>query len=257
MRSHHPNQKIRERAAGLVEDGHFNGRIRENWDRLELPLHVRKPQIWTAWSDLFHAFVGLYFQYEAFEMMMNCPQHTFIVCTKRANRMKEVMHSIWFQLSRNYPNIKLPLPNVIGMVTAENQEMADERIPLLLDTKFAMRGVSVEPMLEPIDIEKYLLSCGDCGNRGSTAYVNYNNNLCQRACIKGGEGSALDWVICGCESGTNRRHCDIDWVRSLRDQCVAAGVPFLLKQLEINGKLSHMPELDGKVWDEFPRGIRL
>ena len=62
----------------------------------------------------------------------------------------------------------------------------------------------------------------------------------------------LHWVIAGGESGPKRRTSKIDWFRSLRDQCQGEGVPFFLKQMEINGRIIHMPELDGKVWDEKP-----
>lgn len=62
----------------------------------------------------------------------------------------------------------------------------------------------------------------------------------------------IDWLICGCESGPGRRPTDPDWIRALRDQCVNAGVPFFLKQMEVDGKLVKMPELDGRVWDQMP-----
>jgi protein gp37 len=62
----------------------------------------------------------------------------------------------------------------------------------------------------------------------------------------------LDWVICGCESGPGARPINIDWARSLRDQCKSAGVSFFLKQIPINGKLVKMPELDGVVWNDYP-----
>jgi protein gp37 len=60
-------------------------------------------------------------------------------------------------------------------------------------------------------------------------------------------------VIAGCESGPNRRETKTEWARNLRDQCVDAGVPYMLKQLDIGGKLVKMPELDGKVWDGMPK----
>jgi protein gp37 len=62
----------------------------------------------------------------------------------------------------------------------------------------------------------------------------------------------LDWVIMGCESGPNRRPMDIEWARSMRDQCQAANVPFFLKQMEIDGKVVKMPALDGVVYDQYP-----
>lgn len=67
------------------------------------------------------------------------------------------------------------------------------------------------------------------------------------------EDGRFDWVIAGCESGQKRRPMDIEWARSVRDQCVEAGVPYFVKQMEVDGKIQHMPELDGRVWDEYPR----
>jgi len=114
-----------------------------------------------------------------------------------------------------------PIGNVMLGVTAENQETANERTPLLVKTPAAVRFVSVEPMLSRVNIGPWL--------------------------------GRLDWVICGSESGPRRRETNIEWVRSLRDQCVKANVPFFLKQLEYERGLVSMPELDGRVWDQIPR----
>jgi len=65
--------------------------------------------------------------------------------------------------------------------------------------------------------------------------------------------TGIGWAIIGCESGPRRRPANIEWFRSIRDQCVSADVPFFLKQMDINGRLVKMPELDGRVWDEFPK----
>lgn len=97
------------------------------------------------------------------------------------------------------------------------------RISRLVGTIWPRRFVSFEPLLEDV---------------GHVPHVD-----------------ALDWIIVGCESGPGRRPMELDWARSIRDQCVEAGVPFFLKQAEIDGKLVKMPELDGKVWDEMPTGM--
>ena len=62
-------------------------------------------------------------------------------------------------------------------------------------------------------------------------------------------------MIAGCESGRNARPMDLGWVRSLRDQCIAAGVPFFLKQAMEGGEVVSLPTLDGKVWDQFPAEV--
>jgi protein gp37 len=106
-------------------------------------------------------------------------------------------------------------------VTAENQEQTDKRIPVLSQTPAEIRFVSVEPMLGPVDLSRHLMY--------------------------------LDWVICGSESGPGRRPTEISWIRSLRDQCVSAGVSFFLKQMDVDGQLVKMPELEGKTWAQFPQ----
>lgn len=112
-----------------------------------------------------------------------------------------------------------PLPNVWLGVSVENQAMADQRIPHLLKTPAAVRFVSVEPMLGPVDLTRWL--------RRSVSSIDYAQRVGH-----GNQGAAdrLDWVICGGESGPRARPMHPDWARSLRDQCRAADVPFFFKQ---------------------------
>lgn len=127
-------------------------------------------------------------------------------------------------------NFRWPLPNVWLGVSAENQEWADKRIHLLLQTPAAVRFVSYEPALGPIDFRPYLN-----GRPISSPFP-----------------VGLDWIIAGSESGPKRRPADIRWYRSVRDQCQAAGIAFFFKQHIIDGKKTGLPELDGKQWEEFP-----
>ena len=278
-------------------EGRWNGRIRLMEKNLDLPLRVKKPQIWAVWNDLFHEDVSDEFLDRAFGVMLACkifnniPNHVFLILTKRPERMQkyfsippvellkrwsfaadgitrtddpdvlfnELVYSAtcrdWDENGRNsggsehkpwgYINKLWPLPNVWFGTTAENQAMADKRIPVLLQTPAAKRFVSIEPMLSKMDLRN-LKYDGDIldamageylSTDGSEAYVPWNK---------------LDWVICGGESGPHRRATDIDAIRNLRDQCVAAGVPFFLKQMEVGGKLVKMPELDGQRWAQWP-----
>ena len=114
-------------------------------------------------------------------------------------------------------------PNVWLGVTAENQRMWDRRVPTLARIPAVVRFVSVEPMLSPV--YPWLPS-----------------------------GQRIDWVIAGCESGPQRRICDPDWIRELRDGCLRANTPFFLKQMEIGGHLVRMPALAGREWDQVPTG---
>ena len=132
-----------------------------------------------------------------------------------------------------------PLPNVWLGVSVEDQTRADERIPLLLDTPAAVRFVSAEPLLGVIDLETAWHGesaldgeCwGECGwcEKGYPPLHNCQRGKQSNADYQRGR-DGLDWVIVGGESGPNARPMNPDWARSLRDQCVAAGVPFFMKQ---------------------------
>ncbi len=123
------------------------------------------------------------------------------------------------------------MPNVWLGTSVETQETANERIPLLLETPAAVRFLSCEPLLGPIDL-------------------NATHEMASVNMMDGG----IDWVIAGGESGPHYRLMDIEWARSLRDQCVVAGVSFFYKQ--DSGRKSGMnPTLDGQEWHEFPRQL--
>jgi protein gp37 len=187
-------------------------------DRLEEPLSWRAPQrvFVNSMSDLFHDDVPGDFIDHVWTVMREAPQHTFQILTKRAERMLKLM--------RHYP----PLSNVWLGVSVENQHFADERIELLMQTPAAVKFISAEPLLGHIFLQNHFLLGID----------------------------GLDWVICGGESGPGARPMDSDWVRSLRDQCTAAGVPFFFKQWGGRNKKVTGRELDGLEWNQFPHARR-
>ena len=127
----------------------------------------------------------------------------------------------------------------------EDQATADERIPVLLKTHAPVRFLSVEPLLGPVDLTRIAHQNGD-PDQYYNAVDGYEIS-CGQFQIDG-----LDWVIVGSESGHKARLCDVNWVRSLRDQCFNANVPFFWKQHRENGRKISTPELDGKQWVEFP-----
>ena len=213
-------------------DGRWNGTIQLVKERLEDPLRWKKPRrvFVNSMSDLFHEDIGFEI-WKIFDIMAQTPQHTYMILTKRPKNM--------FSFCQEYDPHDLapyPLPNVWLGVSVEDQKTADERIPLLLQTPAAKRIVSVEPMLGALYVNTYL--------RNYTYNDRYDD-------FDIGE-KQIDWVIAGCESGAHRRPCNPDWLRSLRDQCNDACVPFFLKQMDIDGKVVKMPALDGRVWDERP-----
>jgi len=246
-------------------------------ERLARPLGWKKPRrvFVNSMSDLFHPDVPFEFLDRVFAVMALASQHTFMICTKRAERMHRYFwHLLDISTRSDFAELAIPFlkkhpgvpgrkddgwpfPNVWLGVTAENQEQADARIPILLDTPAAKRFVSVEPMLGPVDLTRFAYPRGDgirnnvyrcekCGHVANgkhftrvssspdgTEYdsVCPNCHLDEWDDIGPTKVGRLDWVICGGESGPKARPMHPEWARALRDQCAAAGVPFFFKQL--------------------------
>lgn len=226
-----------------------------DWEMLLAPLKWKRPRkiFVCSQTDLFGEFVPDEMIDRVFVVMALCPQHTFQVLTKRAQRMEQY-HSQERPLSsvaddvasqaehtgrivwdprgnerHNYfgcgkigdiSNRRMwpgwPLPNVWSGVTAEDQQRADERIPHLLRTPAEKRFVSVEPMLGRVDLAPYLSGI----NSGWSGRADESPRT-----------EKLDWVIVGGESGAGARPLNEAHVRNLRDQCNVAGVKFFLKQM--------------------------
>lgn len=221
IRSHQKNPKIKAQYGGVTTpDGKWNGNIKLLEQNLEIPQRIKKPTQFAIWNDLFHSDVEYEFIDSVLQVIGDCPRHTFLILTKRP----EVMLDYWTILPGELQDA---FPNVWLGVTAENQEQADKRIPILWQIPAAVRFVSVEPMLGPVDLS--------------------------RACPDWWESDGINWVICGEESGNKYRPLHPNWVRDLRDDCISAGVPFFLKQLWTMDKLIKLPKLDGKIWDQMPK----
>ncbi len=271
-----PNAKVSGPKKGLTDGIAFNGKIQLRWENLDLPLRTKKPAAWALWNDLFHEGVSDDFIFHALAIMALAEKHFFFVLTKRSSRMREFFQQefVWAliegQAQKIYhdrtgenPDEWLAvheLPNVIGMVTAENQEMADLRIPDLLATPWTIRGVSVEPMLGALDLTNITYK-GALKNvaPGTDLPFGVKINALTGDFHDGwdsGREAKLNWVICGCESGQQRRKTKIGWIRNLKNLCVAAGVPFFLKQSNgyVCGRsmVVKMPEMDGRTWDDLP-----
>jgi protein gp37 len=198
--------------------------VRLHPERLDMPGKWKQPQriFVNSMSDLFHEKLDLTHILTIFYRMATYDQHTYIVLTKRPKRMVEFF-DYWKEYielckAEGYGFFSPPLPNVWLGVSVENQAAADERIPLLMQTPAAVRFVSCEPLLGPVDIyesvyksprEKFYLV------PPKFSWLKSKN---------------IDWVIAGGESGPDARPMHPDWARSLRDQCREAAVPFFFKQ---------------------------
>lgn len=215
-------------------------------ERLDAPLHWRKPRriFVNSMSDLFHEDVSFNFIDRVFAAMALSPQHTFQILTKRPERLLAwatdeqlgrwgyvdgCARQIWREYSgKEFPVGKMlpfkPLPHVWLGVSVENQPTAEERIPLLLQTPAAVRFISAEPVIAPIQFRDEWLRCPGGAEYGhGLSRTTVHAGCCQKH-------SCLNWVIAGGESGPNARPSHPDWFRSLRDQCAAVGVPYFFKQ---------------------------
>ncbi|OFX56334.1 MAG: hypothetical protein A2066_12975 [Bacteroidetes bacterium GWB2_41_8] len=198
---------------------------------------LTKPSQWKdprmvfvcSMGDLFHESVSFETIEQIYDIMHSNDQHIFIVLTKRPERM----YKFWDWLLNKIAGVGIhdvnstSTDNVWIGVTAENQEQANNRIPVLLQIPAAKRFVSIEPMLGPVDLTKIP------AKYWGEEYDDLYNGLSLSSLYGGKDSSTpwhLNWVICGGESGPKARPMHPDWVRSVRDQCQSAGTPFFFKQ---------------------------
>ena len=218
------------------------------------PLHWRKPRMIFVCSmtDLFADFVPDAWIDKVFAVMALCPHHTFQILTKRSKRMRQycseqhaehrITSTTYLVRSGGNDNtgmISWPLPNVWLGVSCEDQQRADERIPDLLDTPAAVRFVSAEPLLGPIDFENIEITSWLDGLRKTLRPEPYSENWPKMFwdVLRGHQKwedkinqPKIDWIICGGESGAGHRPMQIEWAESIRQQCAKAGTAFFFKQ---------------------------
>jgi protein gp37 len=202
----------------------WTGRLNLLHDRLLEPLSWPKPQkvFVNSQSDLFHKDVPDWFIAEAFAVMALARRHTFQVLTKRHARMRSLLagarnNGFWDLMVKALfargisGGFVWPLPNLWLGVSVEDQRWADIRIPALRATPAAVRWVSCEPLLGPIDLARH---------------IRYEAEPGEGVLVR----PTLSWVVTGGETGPGARPAHPDWFRHLRDQCQAAGIAFFHKQ---------------------------
>lgn len=248
--AHNPNARIAGPRQGLVEKTtagvlRWTGEVRCLPDQLDVPLRWREPRrIFVCnQADLFHESVPDDFIEAVFGVMSLCGRHTFQILTKRAERMRRWVEGATLgrcqaeackrsvdivtprrRLDRadgEVINGPWPLPNVWLGVSVEDRRSRNDRIRELERTPAAVRFLSCEPLLEDL---------------GDLAL----------------EGTGIRWVIVGGESGPGARPCDVAWVRSLVEQCRAAGVPAFCKQLGAHVLDRNDAGFDGDDGDAWP-----
>lgn len=236
IRAGNPHPKVAAAFEGLTErrDGRLDwtGRINLLPDRLTQPLSWRKPKriFVNSQADLFHKDVPDEYIAKVFAVMALAPQHTFQVLTKRHARMRSLLnrpefkHAVAVEMvnlavraddpKNRRPVVAWPLPNVWMGVSVEDQKWADVRVPALLDTPAAVRWLSCEPLLGPVDLTNVAPGLV-YSNAGFNALVG---------------SKRLNWVVVGGESGPGSRAMHPEWARDIRDACTTASVPFFFKQ---------------------------
>ncbi|MFC3097335.1 DUF5131 family protein [Alteraurantiacibacter palmitatis] len=268
-------------------DPRWTGKVRFDDAELLKPLRWKKPRrvFVCSTADLFHESVPDEWIDRVFAVMALCPQHTFQVLTKRSSRMREyfagdqLMERIDCEmdcliaervdpLERRSDDLRAtapiieevwPLPNVWLGVSVEDQAAADSRIPDLLAAPAAIRFISAEPLLGPVDLRHVALSPADIVDsltcdcfhveRGIGIPAGEIGWTPEKGCTR------IDWVIAGGESGPGARPMHPDWARSLRDQCAAAGVPFFFKQWGEWFPCELLPDQgDETPWRTMPSG---
>lgn len=200
---------------GYPQDDPFRVSLHRN--RIDQPSRWNQPKkiFVCSMGDLFHKDVPFEFIDQVFYTIKVCRHHAFLILTKRPERMSD------YVIGRHKAKFPFVFPlgfNVYLGVTAENQKAADERIPTLLKIGAYKRFVSIEPMLEHINLDKYI--------------------------------DGLDWVIVGGESGSNARPMRPEWAMSIRDVCLQHNVPFFFKQWGGSSKDKGGRLLDGQEWNE-------
>jgi protein gp37 len=199
-------------------------------EKLGAPQHWKSPKrvFVNSMSDLFHERVPEDYIAEVWKVMSVVRRHTYQVLTKRAQRLYDLMPKLVHTFG--------VLPNVWVGVSVENQHFADERIPLLLQTPAAVRFLSCEPLLGPVELT-YDRFCGRMG-WGPPELPSRDPDRLRRQTSwvlapapAGGQWPRINWVIAGGESGPGARPLHVSWVRSLVGQCRSAGVPVFVKQL--------------------------
>jgi protein gp37 len=232
-----PNEKIQSLYSGLTQitNGRpaWTGATGSSETALLKPLRTKKPTTYfISLSDLFYDERPLRDIYRVLAVIALSGQHRFQVLTKYADTMSLVMNAIAKNIKpleeaareigytfnhEGIPLLRWPIPNLHLGVSVENQQYADERIPLLLKTPAALRFVSYEPALGPVNFSGFL------PRRVHDSYHGEWNRV-----------GGLDWIIVGGESGPGARPFNVDWAWTAIKQCRAAGTKVFLKQLGSN-----------------------
>jgi protein gp37 len=232
MRQYQKNPKISGQYEGLtyLRDGvpTFNGTVRIHPERLALPNRTKKPTVWAVWDDLFHESITDFSSAEVLDRVCREDRHTFLILTKRVERMCNSVRGYWGEVSP----VRMKFPSHVWFgVTICTQAEADEKLPIFLQVP-GKKFLSVEPLLEYIDLQMAV-----------EHFQPLNPDFSRKPHL-------VSLVVVGPETGPHRRPCDINLIRDIKDQCQSAGVPLFIKALNLNGKIS-------TDMTEWPKDLRI
>jgi protein gp37 len=251
--------------------GKWDGTVEFVKSQLIKPLSWKKPKriFVCSMADLFHANVPDEWIHQVMAVVALSPQHTFQILTKRPERMKEYFSqpnlwvkwyeaasvNLWDAVSEKFGGLinlqqyftlqPFPLPNLWLGTSTENQQMADKRIPILLQIPAAIRFLSCEPLLEEIDFRQ-------AGAIQKLISDSYEWELVNED---------IQWIVAGGESGPQSRPCHIEWIESIVQQCQQSQTPVFVKQLGANAyyqgqRFKTRDRKSGEI-EEFPEHLKV
>lgn len=220
--------------------------------RLEEPLKHKNPEriFVGSMAEIFSPKVQGEFVFKVIHTAYQANWHTYLFLTKRIERMADFFKTYYSSLKAS--NKQVPIPHFHLGASISNQPEADRIIPILLQIPAAVRWLSIEPMLEKI----WIGSCLGISEAviptpfyGAKRYDHFYKKEWSLPGLKE-TPAKISQAVVGCESGPKRRECKLEWVKSIVEQCKAAGVSVFVKQLSINGKVEH-------DMSKFPKDLQI
>lgn len=202
----------------LFGDKHWAEPIK--WNRQAAAVGERQRVFCASMADVFEDHSDVVDARDRlFALIDRTPHLDWLLLTKRPENIRHLWPFGWYGEEFTWPNVW------IG-TSVENQAAAEQRIPALLEVPAAIRFLSCEPLLEPVNLQAWFRWCPSCGapRRDASAM---RCGFCE---AYPQVLNTIHWVIAGGESGPHARPMDLGWARSLRDQCQAAGTAFFMKQ---------------------------
>jgi protein gp37 len=226
--------------------------------RLAQPLRWRRPRMVfvNSMSDLFHELIPLDFLAEVWRVMVDCPQHTFQVLTKRPERIAETLGPDGIEFYAVAGQVPCPQPNIWLGTSIENRRWV-QRANDLRAAPAAVRFISAEPLLGPLFASDGGRLPVDYGT-GWEDYAHWEDGREVTDDLPELSLHEVDWLIVGGESGHGARRMDLAWARDIRDACKDAGVAFFMKQLgEVAARELGCRDRKGGDPSEWPADLRV